>query len=258
MTCEEAAAELARLHDGLLDAERERAVREHVAVCVACREMDAAIAFSRELLSHLSPVEMREADRAAARAALEKAAARRRNPWVIAVAAAALVVVAGAVWLTRPRVRFVAPPAEVRSIERVATTAEDAWRRGRGSVEERTSSIDRVREIVRDRTEVETRLRPVARSNRRVIGVSSSAAGSARVVTVVFDIGGQPVTLAVARSAALADGPPSLLFAKRLEVRHGRDMRVFTWSAGGDAYSLAVPRGVAVADACAICHGVDK
>jgi len=194
MNCRDAEGELARLHDGLLDDERARLLREHVEGCAECREIDRSIVFSRSMLAQLSPAEMSERDRESARAAIVAAAARPRWSWRRwASIAAAIVIVAIAGVLFRPRVSFAAPPAKPRSIERSKPTA-------------------------------------------------------------VFLIDGKRVALTVAPIAAVADPPAEHRFVKVLELRRTAHARVFTWSGGSEVYSLAVPKGVVVAEACGICH----
>ncbi|HKO59308.1 MAG TPA: hypothetical protein VJ276_25805, partial [Thermoanaerobaculia bacterium] len=80
------------------------------------------------------------------------------------------------------------------------------------------------------------------------------ATSQAPIASLVCEVNGQTVVLALARAANLPDAPPSLLRTKRIEVRREAGRRLFTWSASGDAYSLSVPNGVEAARACALCH----
>jgi hypothetical protein len=224
-------ADLVRLHDGLLDDDAAQRIREHLAQCPRCRELDDAISFSRSALETLSPIEAHEREREQARAAMLAelhSGGKPPHSNALRAVAAALILVAGmAWWWYRPRVRFVPAPPQRRSIETMEASSPQS-----------TTSIADARRLV-EHLKPETIF-------RRLIGRSGS--------TLFYEIDSQPVTLVVARADALPDPPPSLVASKRLELRHDREARIFTWSASGDAYSLRVPAGVPVAHACAICH----
>jgi anti-sigma factor RsiW len=244
-------ANLVRLHDGLLDEDSARRVREHLTRCERCRQLDEAIRFSRVALESLSPVTQQEVDREKARAAMLASMPRRTTSrWRFPAVAAAVILIGVIAWWYYPHVRFVNGPRVPRSIESIAIAEGRAWREGNGVVTEPVASIETARSLVASHTGVVPNLQDVP----RLLGLTQTRVGSAPASTLVYRIDDRPVVLVVARAERLVDPPPSLLSTKRLELRHDGTARVFTWSASGDAYSLSVPEGVSVSKACAVCH----
>lgn len=228
--------DLVLLADGLLPAHREEQVRAHLEQCAACRELADAIAFSHRALSDIRTAELTNDDRQKIRASLSVARGRRSFHAMRWLAAAAVLIVVAGVFAFRPRARFVDAPRQLRSIERAALAPRPFER-----VESVRAALDRLR----SHSGTTPNLKPDS-AQRRLVSIHES--------TLVYDINGRSITLAVALKRNTPDAAPDLRVIKQLEVRQLPDARIFTWSAGRDAYSLIVPRGVDAAAACAICH----
>lgn len=254
------ARDLVAYHDGLLNAAERARVDAHLARCVRCRRRSDAIAESRQFLAVLAPRQMPAERAAAIRASLRFGAARElrgsRARWSIAAAAALSVVFL--YLLLRPPVSFVAPAAPPRSIERSAVAVHRDSIAGTFRVDYRSGSAHEVRRFVATQLGVGASI-PLHQSSRQgprheLLGVSAVAIeGGARGAAIAYRIGGQPVFLVT--STELRDRPRDRLFGKRVELRRQPSgTRTLTWSGSDETYTLVVPAGVAVAEACAICH----
>ncbi|HEY0157143.1 MAG TPA: zf-HC2 domain-containing protein [Thermoanaerobaculia bacterium] len=249
--------ELVAYHDGELpEAERQR-VEAHVTRCARCRRRSEAIALSREFVAALPPRQMPAERAEAIRASLRRGEVRAtRFPRVRWMAAAASVAVAVACTylLLQPRVSFVPPAASPRSIERRAMALHREWAGGTFALAYRSTSPAEVRTFVRTGLGVAANL-PLQVPSRRheLFGASPVAIDGGRGAAIAYRIANQPVLLLT--STELRDPPRNPRIAKRVEVRREPSgARILTWAGSDETYTLVVPRGVAAAEACAMCH----
>lgn len=249
--------DLVAYHDGALtEAGRER-VDAHLARCVRCVRRSEAIALSRQFVVALPPRQMPpervEAIRASLRRGEVHATRFPRVRWIAAPAALA-VAVAVTYLLLQPRVSFVPPAASPRSIERRAIALHREWAGGKFALAYRSTSPAEVRTFVRTNLGVAANL-PLHVPSRRheLFGAAPATIEGGRGAAIAYSIDGQPVLLLT--STELRDPPRNPRIAKRVEVRRvSSGARIFTWAGSDETYTLVVPRGVAAADACAMCH----
>jgi anti-sigma factor RsiW len=258
------ARELVAYHDGVLSAlERER-VDTHLARCARCRRRSDAIALSKQFVVTIAPQQMPAERAAAIRAALRRGEVHAmrfpRARWLVAAACAA-VCVSFIYLLLQPRVNFVPPAATPRPIERRAVALHRHWASGTFDIAYRSTSPSHVRTFVRTRLGVAANipLHPLSSGTRRreLFGASPVTIDGASGAAIAYRIAHQPVLLVT--STELRDRPRNPRIAKRVEVRRERSgERIFTWAGSDETYTLVVPRGVAAAEACAICHGAGE
>lgn len=251
--------DLVAYHDGLLEAADRERVDAHLARCGRCGRRSDAIANSSQFLAALAPQQMPAECVAAIRASLRAGEARvERVGWVRWLVAAAALCAAFVYVRLRPSVNFVAPAAQPRSIERFAVAAHRDWIAGIFRVDYRSRSADEVQRFVATRMGVAASI-PLHASSEQVpghdlLGASAVAIdGGVRGAAIAYRIAGQPVLLVT--STELRDPPRNRPFGKRIELRREQSgTRTLTWAGSDEAYTLVVPAGVKVVEACAICH----